>query len=493
MYTPILPRPPTPRGTETLDAVFSCVAVTGIVASDTNPTEKEFLIEPMHAISPEKTIKESTSPKKDEGASEAPALSLSSPNVMKDFTTLDIGAALETSSESKLEGETISDGAAAQEKKTDHPQPLSSGLLDWHCLRYSPGLLDSNFLASYLESSGNLPTPTKNQLVNLLNTIKSEVPDLMIHFGSSQSASQLPLLKPEEQKFDAGLGSQPANWTVYPGQAPANAAYLNWTSNIPLETTSWKENMFASPPAQNNHLWPQNAFPPELFERGLLKQPPQKHNFLKGTLVPHYTPKVPAPRLMLNTDLARTRKSDSSKRDTKAAMPAFQQNNRTNQLSSSLVPQGTKSAWNSIGEKKKKGANGTESSTTAMRLSEALALIEGGQLEGRFACNGLGLPEVCPYPGCGFLINNDFEKLQAHVATHNPNRPFECSECTSSFHRGQDLVRHRRIHLQLRPYKCPNCSKAFGRRDAQQRHTNRLNCAAPNSTGFGNELNSTQS
>ncbi|KAI0225794.1 hypothetical protein L0F63_006822, partial [Massospora cicadina] len=479
--------------TETLDTLVSCVPVTGVASSNTNTTEKESMFEPMRAFFSEKTLKESTSPKKDEGTSEAPAIPLSSPNVIKDFTTLDIAAVLETSSESKVEAEAISDGAVAQEKKADRPRPLSSGLLDWHCLRYSPGLLDSKFLASFLESSGNLPPPTKNQLTNLLNTIKGEVPDLVIHIDSSQSGSQLPLLESDEQKFNAAMGPQPASWAAYPGQTPTNASYLNWTSNIPLETIpSWKQNMFASPPTQSNHLWPQNAFPSELFDRGIPKQPSQKQPYFKNTLAPHYNPKVPASRLMLNTDPTRTRKADSSKRDTKVAMPVFQQNTRTNQLSSSLVPQGTKSAWNSVGEKKKKGANGTESSTTAMRLSEALALIEGGQLEGRFACNGLGLPEVCPYPGCGFLINNDFEKLQTHVASHNPNRPFECSECPSSFHRGQDLVRHRRIHLQLRPYKCPNCSKAFGRRDAQQRHTNRLNCAATNSAGFGNELNSTQ-
>ncbi|KAJ9070361.1 hypothetical protein DSO57_1008935 [Entomophthora muscae] len=500
MFTPILPRPEASNDEEPSDKLISCVPVTGAPSSNYNPSDKDH-INDMGFSGPSSASEEAskipTSPsKRESGGYEAATHKLSSPDDAKEFIPLEKLGFPENFPAPKSESKPASE--AAQGSRVLRPKPLSSGLIDWHWLTISPGLLDPKFFSSFLESAGNLTLPSKNQLITLLNNLRGEIPELVIHITSSQSASHYPIPRPEDMKLHPAIAPLPFNWAHYHSQmhatlpmdqvnhSPATTPYPVWSS-VPVEGMNWKHSAYQP----HGHAWPQTPLPESMLDRTLSKQSPPKPSYLKVGLGHHYLPKAPTTRNLPVHDSARVRKVDASKRQSKSTM-GFQQNARPSQLPSSLVPQGTKSAWNAVGEKKKKGSNSIDNTPTSMRLSEALALIEAGQLEERFNSNGLPFPDVCPYPCCGFQVGN-LENLRTHLASHNPNRPFECPECPSSFHRGQDLVRHRRIHLQLRPYKCPNCPKAFGRRDAQQRHTNRLNCTGNGVVGYGSELNSTQS
>jgi len=62
--------------------------------------------------------------------------------------------------------------------------------------------------------------------------------------------------------------------------------------------------------------------------------------------------------------------------------------------------------------------------------------------------------------------------LVAHVRCHKDERPFQCTECPSSFSRKHDLRRHfRSLHEKERRHgPCPHCALYFTRSDALKRH-----------------------
>ncbi|KAJ9072989.1 hypothetical protein DSO57_1021350 [Entomophthora muscae] len=500
MFTPILPRPGTSNPDESPNKI-TCLPVTGGIASHPVATDKDHSnileLSGSSPISEEAPKFPTSSPRKESVVYEASVLKPSSPDGAKEFVPLENLGYPENFPASNVESKSVLDRAPVQAFRVHQPKPLSSGLLDLHLLGCSPGLLDPKFLASILKSQENLSHPTKNQLITLLNNIRGKMPEFVIHISPSQPTPYDPVPRLDDLKLHPGIAPLPLNWDPYHNQLhsnlpigqtnhlPAATSYPIW-SNIPVDNINWKPNAYHP----NVQPWPQ-AFSNDMFNHSSSKQLPQEQNHLKSGLGSQSHIKAPTTQNSALNDSARPRKVNASKKDSKSTTSIHQQNDCPSQLASALVPQGTKSTWNAIGEKRKKCSNSIDGSIACMRLSEALALIEAGQLEERFTCHGLTTPDVCPYPDCGFQFDC-FENLQAHIGSHNPSRPFECPDCSSSFHRGQDLLRHRRIHLQLRPFKCPNCLKAFGRRDAQQRHTNRLNCAGSVVLGYGSELNTTQ-
>ncbi|CAJ0764320.1 23163_t:CDS:2 [Entrophospora sp. SA101] len=75
----------------------------------------------------------------------------------------------------------------------------------------------------------------------------------------------------------------------------------------------------------------------------------------------------------------------------------------------------------------------------------------------------------CPQANCPKTFTRMYN-LKAHLRSHSPARPYQCTMCPRSFSRKHDLQRHIRVHTGVKPYVCPCCHKAFARTDALRRH-----------------------
>ncbi|CAH7674510.1 expressed protein [Phakopsora pachyrhizi] len=76
---------------------------------------------------------------------------------------------------------------------------------------------------------------------------------------------------------------------------------------------------------------------------------------------------------------------------------------------------------------------------------------------------------ICDVEGCGKSFTRSFNLTQHKAAIHRDERRFECSYCSATFYRRNDLSRHERSHTGERPYKC-ECGQSFTRTDLLTRH-----------------------
>jgi hypothetical protein len=77
----------------------------------------------------------------------------------------------------------------------------------------------------------------------------------------------------------------------------------------------------------------------------------------------------------------------------------------------------------------------------------------------------------CDFPGCGRVFSRP-SSVTKHYRTHNPSKPYSCSECGKSFAVKSYLVLHMRVHNDDRPYVCDfeGCDKSFTRPFCLRRH-----------------------
>ncbi|KAJ2484406.1 hypothetical protein IWW37_006157 [Coemansia sp. RSA 2050] len=80
-------------------------------------------------------------------------------------------------------------------------------------------------------------------------------------------------------------------------------------------------------------------------------------------------------------------------------------------------------------------------------------------------------PFKCPWDGCDkrFIQRS---ALKVHSRTHTGERPHTCEACDRSFGDSSSLARHRRTHTGVRPYGCDHqgCAKRFTRKTSLRKH-----------------------
>ncbi|KAJ2824289.1 hypothetical protein FBU31_004034, partial [Coemansia sp. 'formosensis'] len=80
-------------------------------------------------------------------------------------------------------------------------------------------------------------------------------------------------------------------------------------------------------------------------------------------------------------------------------------------------------------------------------------------------------PFECPWDDCDkrFIQRS---ALKVHYRTHSGERPHTCEACDRSFSDSSSLARHRRTHTGVRPYGCDHqgCTKRFTRKTSLRKH-----------------------
>ncbi|KAK4467746.1 hypothetical protein MN116_008677 [Schistosoma mekongi] len=106
-------------------------------------------------------------------------------------------------------------------------------------------------------------------------------------------------------------------------------------------------------------------------------------------------------------------------------------------------------------------------------------------------------PFSCMQCGRAFA---DSSSLSAHKRIHTGERPYHCCDCGKSFSVSSSLVKHRRIHTGERPYRCEFCGRSFSDNSSYSAHKKRSQRCTPitsnnNMTTFnplGGELEKTK-
>ncbi|KAJ3410293.1 hypothetical protein HDV05_003949, partial [Chytridiales sp. JEL 0842] len=72
---------------------------------------------------------------------------------------------------------------------------------------------------------------------------------------------------------------------------------------------------------------------------------------------------------------------------------------------------------------------------------------------------------TCPYPPCTRTFHRKIN-LQSHILVHTGTKQFECSKCSTSFVRKNDLARHMELHKEgsAGRHVCGLCQKGFSRK-----------------------------
>nr|CAH8866830.1 unnamed protein product [Trichobilharzia regenti] len=100
-------------------------------------------------------------------------------------------------------------------------------------------------------------------------------------------------------------------------------------------------------------------------------------------------------------------------------------------------------------------------------------------------------PFACLQCGRAFA---DSSSLSAHKRIHTGERPYHCCECGKNFSVSSSLVKHRRIHTGERPYRCEFCGRAFSDNSSYSAHKKRSQRCTPivmNTPNIlGNNINS---
>ncbi|CAH8550824.1 unnamed protein product [Schistosoma turkestanicum] len=95
-------------------------------------------------------------------------------------------------------------------------------------------------------------------------------------------------------------------------------------------------------------------------------------------------------------------------------------------------------------------------------------------------------PFACMQCGRAFA---DSSSLSAHKRIHTGERPYHCCDCGKSFSVSSSLVKHRRIHTGERPYRCEFCGRSFSDNSSYSAHKKRSQRCTPVTSSNNNNNN----